>query len=89
MLVVILVGCFVLLSKFIYLFLAAGSLLLHGLLSRHSKCVLLSSCSGWASSLAAQHGLEGTRASVVMARGLSSCGSWAPEHKLNRCGAWA
>ena len=28
-------------------------------------------------------------ASVVVARGLSSCNSWALEHKLNSCGAWA
>ena len=29
----------------------------------------------------------GTRASVVVARGLSSCGSRAPERRLSRCGA--
>ena len=31
----------------------------------------------------------GTRASVVVARGLSSCGSWALERRLSSCGAWA
>ena len=31
----------------------------------------------------------GTRASVVVARGLSSCGSWALECRLSSCGAWA
>ena len=31
----------------------------------------------------------GTRASVVVARGLSSCGSQALEHRLISCGAWA
>ena len=31
----------------------------------------------------------GTWASVVAARGLSSCGSWAVEHRLSHCGAWA
>ena len=29
------------------------------------------------------------RASVVVARGLSSCGSWALEHRLSSCGARA
>ena len=28
----------------------------------------------------------GPRASVIAARGLSSCGSWAPGHRLNCCG---
>ena len=27
------------------------------------------------------------QAAVVMAHELSSCGSWAPEHRLNSCGA--
>ena len=31
----------------------------------------------------------GTRDSVVVACGLSSCGSWALEHRLSSCGAWA
>ena len=31
----------------------------------------------------------GMRASVVVARGLSSCGSWALECRLSSCGAWA
>ena len=31
----------------------------------------------------------GVWASVVAACGLSSCGSWALEHKLSSCGAWA
>ena len=31
----------------------------------------------------------GARASVVVALGLSSCGSWAPEHRLSSCGTWA
>ena len=29
------------------------------------------------------------QASVVAAVVLSSCGSWAPEHRLSSCGAWA
>ena len=31
----------------------------------------------------------GSRASVVVVPGLSSCGSQALEHGLSRCGAWA
>ena len=31
----------------------------------------------------------GTRASVVVVHGLSSCGSRALEHRLSSCGAWA
>ena len=31
----------------------------------------------------------GARASVVVARGLSSCGSWALDHRLCSCGARA
>ena len=31
----------------------------------------------------------GAQASVVVALGLSSCGSWALEHRLSSCGAWA
>ena len=47
-------------------------------------------------SLVAEHGLlfavaslVGTRASIVVARVLSSCSSKALEHRLNNCGAWA
>ena len=31
----------------------------------------------------------GARASVVVARGLSSCRSWALENRLSSCGTWA
>ena len=31
----------------------------------------------------------GARASVVVVRGLCSCGSRGPEHRLSNCGAWA
>ena len=37
--------------------------------------------------LVAEHGLCGAPASVVAARGLRSCGSWALEHRLRSCGA--
>ena len=40
-------------------------------------------------SLVAEHGLQGSWASVVAAWGLSICGSWALEHRLNICGTWA
>ena len=40
-------------------------------------------------SLAVDHGLQGALASVATAFGLSSCSSWAPEHRLNSCGARA
>ena len=40
-------------------------------------------------SLVMEHGLWGTQASVVGARGLSSCCSWASEHKLSSCGTGA
>ena len=38
-------------------------------------------------SLVAEDRLEGVWASVVVAHGLSNCGSWA-EHRFNCCGAW-
>ena len=37
-------------------------------------------------SLTVQHELEGAGTEVVEARGFSSCGSWALEHRLNSCG---
>ena len=40
-------------------------------------------------SLAVEHGLEGMWASVLVARGLSSCGSGPLEHRLSNSGAWA
>ena len=40
-------------------------------------------------SLVAEHWAPGARASVVVARGLSSCGSRALEPRLSSCGAWA
>ena len=36
-----------------------------------------------------EHGLWFAQASVAVAHGLSSCGSWALEHRLNICGARA
>ena len=40
-------------------------------------------------SLVAEHGLQGSGASVVRARGLSWCGFPAPEYRLGSCGAQA
>ena len=40
-------------------------------------------------SLIAEHRLQDARASVVVVRGLSSCGSRALEHWLSSHGAWA
>ena len=40
-------------------------------------------------SLVAEHRLSGARATVVVLRGLSSCGSQALEHNLGSCGAQA
>ena len=40
-------------------------------------------------SLVAEHGLQNTWASVVVAHELSSCSTWALEHRLNSLGSWA
>ena len=77
----------------LFIFGCAESSLLHGLFSSCGKRELLSSCGVQASlcvaSFAVQHGLEGTESAVAAAPGLSSFGSWALEHRLNSCGAWA
>ena len=70
-----------------------GSLLLRG---------LFSSCSEWGpifvlahvplivvASLAVEHGLQGTQASVATSRGLHSCGSQVLEQGFNSCSAQA
>ena len=40
-------------------------------------------------SLVGEHGLSGMQTSVARARGFSSCGFSALEHRLNSCGARA
>ena len=40
-------------------------------------------------SLVVEHRLQGVWTSVVVTRGLSSCGLRALEHRLSSCGAWA
>ena len=42
-----------------------------------------------AASLGAERGLWDVRASVAVRRGFTSCSSWALEHRLSSCGAWA
>ena len=78
---------FVFLNLFIYLFLATLGL---------CCCTrALFSCSEWGLLFVVVRGLHivvaslGTRASVVVARGLSSCGSRALEHRLSSCGTQA
>ena len=56
----------------------AGATLHHSV--RTSPCGVFSCCGAWA---------LGTWAPVVVARGLSSCGSQALECRLSSCGAWA
>ena len=56
----------------------AGATLCCGAWASH--CSGFSCCGAWA---------LGARASVVVACGLSSCGSRALEHRLSSCGAWA
>ena len=56
----------------------AGATLCCGTWASH--CGGFSCCGVWA---------PGTGASVVMARGISSCGSWALERRLSSCGTWA
>ena len=69
-------------KNYLFIFGCIGSSLLCGLFSGCGKrgYTLLAMCGA---SLIAEHGLWGTGASLVMARGLSSCGSQAPEHRLN------
>ena len=76
------------LKNFIYLFLlhwvfvAVRGLSLVVLSRGYSLlwCVGFLCCRAWA---------LGTRASVVVARGLSSCGLWALERRLSNCGSRA
>ena len=80
-------------KKFIYLFLAALGV----------RCCVqaFSSCGEWellfiavrrlliaVASLCCRAQAPGMRASVVVARGLSSCGSRALEHRFRSCGSW-
>ena len=69
-------------KKLFFLFLAALGLLLHtgfSLVVVHGLLIVVAS-------LVVEHGVC---ASVVVAHGLSSCGSQALERRLSSCGAWA
>ena len=79
--------------SFIYLFLAAlGFVAVRGLSLVAARGATLC-CSVRASHHSGFFGCGaralGARASVVVARKLSSCGSRALEHRLSSCGAWA
>ena len=68
----------------------AGSVLLCGLyascpVSGGSSLVAVGRLLIAVASLAAEHGLQGTWASVVAARGLGSRSSWALEHRVSSC----
>ena len=86
---------FVCLFPFLFIFCCAGSSLLCGLFSSCSKWGLLSSCIAWASHCGGFScwGVwtvgHATVEPVVAACGLSSCGSWALEHRLSTCDTWA
>ena len=75
-------------KKNLFIFGCAGSSLLLRLFSSCGEQGLLSGCSAQAS-LVAEHRLYVLQASVVAARGLGGCGSWALEHRLSHCGTWA
>ena len=68
----------------------AGPSSLRGPFSCCGKRGLLSSCGArpprGAGFSCRGGGVPGARASAVVAGGLSSCGSWALEHRLNGCG---
>ena len=84
-LVIVLLPCaFFKKKKFIYD--CAGSSLLHRLYSSCSKQGLLSSCSVQASQC---NDFSRYRAWALGHVGLSSCGTWALEYRLNSCGVQA
>ena len=55
----------------------------------YSSAVVLRLLIVMASLVVLEPGLQSTLASIAGARRLSSCGSQAPDHGLNNCGAWA
>jgi len=80
------------LLKCFYFFISdCAAWLLRGLFSSCGEWRLLSGCgaSHCGGSSCCRTWDQGTQASRIAARGLSSCGSWALEHRLNSCGAWA
>ena len=71
------IGSSLLCSGFLYLHRVGATLRCR---ARDSHCGGFSCCGAWA---------LGVRASVVVARGLSSCGSQALERRLSSCDTWA
>ena len=79
-------------NNFIYLFLAVLGLRCHAgfslvVESRGYSLVAMHKLL-FAVAFVVEHGLECAWASVIVARELSSCDSWALEHRLNSCGTW-
>ena len=72
---------------FLYLFLFLAVLGLRCCVRAFSSCGELASHCGGFSCCGAR--ALGAQASAVVARGLSSCGSWALEHRLSSCGTRA
>ena len=82
------------LNLFIYLFLAALGLpcWTRAFSSCGERGLLFVAVQGLliaVASLVVEHRALGAQASVVVARGLSNCGSWALERRLSSCGARA
>ena len=82
-------------NKFTYFFIfgCVGSLLLRAGFLQLRQAGATLCCSAWASHCGGFSccgaRVLGARTSVVVARGLSSCGSWALELRLSSCGARA
>ena len=82
-------------NQFIYLFIfgCVGSSLLRVGFLQLWRAAVTPRCSAWASHCGGfsccRAWALGTQASVVVAHGLSSCGSQALEHRLSSCGAQA
>ena len=83
----------ILVQVFFFFFGCAGSWLLQGLFTSYREQGLFSSGSVWASHCSGFSWCEawalGAWASVLGARGLTSCSSWALEHRLNSRGTQA
>ena len=74
-----------------YLFIFGSALLLLGLFSSGDEWGLLFGCGVQVSHCAGFYcgaQVQSPQASVVVAHGLSSFGSWALEHRLSTCGPW-
>ena len=91
----LLLQCFVLFFKFIFIYLFFAVLGLRCCVWAFSSCgeqgLLFVAVHGLLTAMASYCGAQalGARAPVVVACRLSSCGSQALEHRLSSCGAWA